>query len=127
MKEIKICFIHPTYHSVEELYSYFKLPQDKYNLVWDDKQPDYIIASEWIYKDKKYYQRFLSLQSDKTINIFHAGEAMSPDLNFFDYISDSDEYFSLKLSFYLDVLISILNCNYQNSLLKRNHHFCTYQ
>lgn len=72
------------YNSVEETCDYFKIP-NKYSLVWDDKNPDYVIASEWIYRDKKYYQQFLSLQNERTINIFFAGEAMSPDLNFFDY------------------------------------------
>ena len=136
MKEIKICFIHPTYHSVEELYSYFKLPQDKYNLVWDDKQPDYIIASEWIYKDKKYYQRFLSLQSDKTINIFHAGEAMSPDLNFFDYAIVFDRNLSCDdrivriptVDFFKGRLTPdfFKNCSDSKAELARKNAFCNF-
>ena len=84
MKTIKICFVHPFYKSVQDLANHLLIPQ-KYNLVYDDKNPDYIIASEWIYKNKKYYQEFLSLRNDKTINIFLAGEAMAPDLNIFDY------------------------------------------
>ena len=85
MKQNRIYFIHPFYHSVEDFCNYFKIPHDKYNLVWDDKNPDYVFASEWIYKEKKYYEDFLSVLNDKTINIYHAGEAMSPDMNFFDY------------------------------------------
>lgn len=85
MKQIKVCLIHPFYHSVDEFCDYMKIPHDKYNLVWDDKNPDYVVASEWIYKDVQQYKKFLAVQNENTINIFHAGEAMSPDLNFFDY------------------------------------------
>lgn len=84
MKDIKIYLIHPMLNSAQKLQEFFQIP-DKYNIVWDEKNPDYIIASEWIYKDRKYYQKFLALQNEKTVNIYYAEEAIAPDLNWFDY------------------------------------------
>ena len=85
MKTVKIYFLHELFQGTDFLYDFYQIPRDKYNLVWDDKNPDYVIASEWIYRDTAHFKKFLELQNENTINIFHAGECISPDLNFFDY------------------------------------------
>ena len=57
------------------------------NFIWDDKNPDYIIASEHTYFRKDYWQKFCELvkNNPNAILIFSAGEAITPDLNIFDY------------------------------------------
>lgn len=85
MKDIRIYFLHPLYNDISFLYEHLLIPRDKYNLIWDDTNPDYLVVSEWIYKDVNLYRQFLKLANNRTINIFYGGEAMAPDLNWFDY------------------------------------------
>ena len=57
------------------------------NFVWDDTNPDYIIASDKIYAIPEYAQKFLELANNNpdSIRIFFTGEALLPDFNIFDY------------------------------------------
>ncbi len=82
---IRICILHPQVSSVDWMFDFLKIPNEKYHFVWDDKNPDYIIASEWVYYESEFFNKFLSLQKPNVINIFFAGECLEPDLNIFDY------------------------------------------
>lgn len=58
---------------------------DEFMLVLDRDKPDYLIASEHIYRDKYYWKQFKKFYHLAKIRIFFAGEAMIPDFNLFDY------------------------------------------
>lgn len=83
--KIRICILHPQVSSVDWMFDFLKIPNEKYHFVWDDKNPDYVIASEWVYYESEFFNKFLSLQKPHVINIFFAGECLEPDLNIFDY------------------------------------------
>ena len=58
---------------------------DDYVFELDERDPDYLLVTEHIYSDPSQFRRYWKLRSDKRISIFIAGEAISPDLNLFDY------------------------------------------
>lgn len=82
---LRIYILHPQVSSVDWMFDFLKIPKEKYHFVWDDKNPDYIIASEWVYYETEFFNKFLALQKPNVINIFFAGECLEPDLNIFDY------------------------------------------
>ncbi len=94
-KTIKICILHPQFLDVNTMFDFFGVSRKKYNFEWDDKHPDYVIATEWIYYKSEYFNKFLSLQRPETINIFFAGECLEPDLNIFDYAIVFDKNLAL--------------------------------
>ncbi len=85
MKDIRITLLHPINFSLDDIYIILGLSKDKYNLIIDNEQPDYVIASEHIYYQREMMEKFIKLQNDSVVNIFYAGECISPDLNLFDY------------------------------------------
>ncbi len=91
-KDIKIYMLHKYIKSVDDIYQSLHISQNDIHFIWDDQNPDYIIATEWIYYEPKLYQKFMSLQCSEVINIFFAGECLEPDLNIFDYaiVFDND-------------------------------------
>lgn len=58
---------------------------DEFVFVVDDEDPEYVIANERIYIFDSYFDKFLSYQNKDRINIYIAGECISPDMNIFDY------------------------------------------
>ena len=68
---------------------WFSLPTE-YNLVYDGKDPDYLIATEHIYSNALRLKEFCRLNNGKRISIFAGGEAISPDMNIFDYACSFD-------------------------------------
>ncbi len=91
----KIFMIHPIIKSKDDIIRYLCIKDEdvKQELVWDEIDPDYIIASEHIYTNPYYWNIFLKhYKTPKNcIYIFHGGESVYTDLNIFDYgISYSD-------------------------------------
>ncbi len=87
-KEIKIFMVHPEVRNAEDLVKAIKVRnQDgrKFKLIWDDKNPNYLIGSEHIYNSQSAFDKFLELYSKATISVFWGGECVAPDLNIFDY------------------------------------------
>ena len=58
-------------------------PDDEF--IWDDENPDYLFATEFIYCDRNYAEKFMRLAPKAAIRVFIACEAIAPDLNIFDY------------------------------------------
>jgi len=90
IKKIAVYMIHTHINAengIEEVYRLFQLPKDKFEAVWDEWHPQYIIATEKIYRDTKCYKKFHMLVRDNSdsIFIFWAGECVTPDMNIFDY------------------------------------------
>lgn len=93
MKEVKIYALHPSCKDVESFIRYTKLFElkDKYNLVWTDRNPKILIATEHIYTNPEYKKRFKQLYSTSEIKVFFSGEACATDFNIFDYGIGFDE------------------------------------
>ncbi len=93
-KTIRFCILHKMYEKESDYTPPAFLPQcifDTFNMVFTFQNPDYIIATEFIYEDFIYYTKFKKLQRPGVINIFFAGECISPDLNIFDYALSFDK------------------------------------
>lgn len=61
-----------------------------YQFVYDKDSPDYLIATEHIYKDSKCKKEFQDLYRQAKINIYFGGESITPDFNLFDYVVGFD-------------------------------------
>ena len=86
MKKIKVCYIHPDVKDLESMKGY--LPLENFSIedfVWDDVDPDYFFATEYVYFNHVYFEKFKRLSKTNAIRIFVSGEAIAPDLNIFDY------------------------------------------
>lgn len=84
----KILCLHPNIHTVDEFIKYFCLEDSGLAdiLEWDINHPNYVIATEHIYKNKKVFLDFKRYYGrDDVIYIYQGGEATTPDLNIFDY------------------------------------------
>lgn len=84
----RIYFIHPGINTIDDLVKYLKLDKCSWirNLIWDAKDPQIVIASEFIYKDRNSFNVFKKLSMNPhRILVFQGGEAVYPDLNIFDY------------------------------------------
>lgn len=89
-KKITVCMLHVNANAengIQEIYHFFRLPHNEFEVIWDEHHPQYVIATEWIYRDTLCYKKFNRLKRDnpKSIFIFVAGECVIPDLNVFDY------------------------------------------
>lgn len=86
---IKIVCIHPNINNIEEMIRYYCIENLEVcgRLKWDEDKPDIAIVSECIYNNVKINKLFkkLYMSSNRTIFVFHAGEAVTPDFNIFDY------------------------------------------
>lgn len=87
MKEIKLFALHPCINSTENFIKHFNLEPltQSFNFQWETNTPDYLIATEHIYKNKKLNRIFKNLYKKSKIKIFYAEEAMGCDWNIFDY------------------------------------------
>lgn len=87
MKEIKLSALHPCINSTENFIKHFNLEPltQSFNFQWETNTPDYLIATEHIYKNKKLNRIFKNLYKKSKIKIFYAEEAMGCDWNIFDY------------------------------------------
>lgn len=93
-KEIRYWTSHP--HKRPEFWT-LKLGLDPmtFDLVYDAKTPDYLIATEHIYFERLAKLDFQRLYAPHRVAVFWAGEAISPDLNIFDYAMTYDKGLSL--------------------------------
>lgn len=87
-KKIHICLIDPNVHDEKGLYSVLRLDNReklKYEFVWDEENPQFVIVSDLIYTDPVSRQKFGQMYNDFVTTIFIACECVMPDLNLFDY------------------------------------------
>lgn len=83
----RVFFLHPSIHNLDSMVKYLcisDIPIVK-DLIWDDKSPEIVIASEHIYKDYRMMKKLKILSKKNVLLIYHAGEASFPDLTIFDY------------------------------------------
>lgn len=81
----KIFCIHPSVSDVESFLRFARLG-DIGGLVWDDRSPDILIATEWIYYKKAFFKKFRELYGRSGIKVALLGEAVEGDYNLFDYV-----------------------------------------
>ena len=87
-KKVRICIVHPR---IKDSYALAKklLLDDlnglPYELIWDEENPQFVIATELIYTDPFMRSKLEALYHEDVVTIFMAGESMMPDLNIFDY------------------------------------------
>lgn len=85
-----VVFLHPCVTDADSMAEYMNINNSikeiSDQLVWEPHNPDYVFASELIYRNKKYYKQFRKYYKNrKRIFIFFGGEAVYPDMNLFDY------------------------------------------
>lgn len=87
MKKIRIYVCDKICNGTDSFYERFCLSELKseYEIIWDDKEPDYLIATEHIYYFPKCMRMFKKLYRKAKIALFWAGECLFPDMNIFDY------------------------------------------
>lgn len=84
---IKVYFIHKSIRDFVGFVEYLRISDEiKSQLIWDTENPDILVASEWIYYKKRYFLEFKKLWGKAKIRVLHAGEAIEPDFNLFDYV-----------------------------------------
>lgn len=94
MKEIRYWTSHP-YKSPVYWGRCLGLSASEFSLVYDEKDPDYLIATEHIYFERLAKLDFQRLYAPQRVAFFWAGEAISPDFNLFDYAMTYDKGLSL--------------------------------
>ena len=83
---IKICFIHRSIRDLASFLRYAHLEETMADqLKWDNRQPDILIASEWIYYKSDCFKEFSRLYDHSGLKVAYWGEALGPDFNLFDY------------------------------------------
>ena len=94
MKTLRIVALHPYTTTVEGIRKLLDFDERKYDMefVWDEEKPEYVLATQIIYYEKKWYKKFVNYLKECVITIFFAGECISPDLNLFDYAVAFDRY-----------------------------------
>lgn len=98
MKTIELVFIHPSVDNIEKVRASLRFDERKfgYKFVWNEEDPQYVIAAESIYYDANKMQYFQNLYSDSRVMIFFGGEAIAPDINIFDYAIVYDKKLSCE-------------------------------
>lgn len=88
----RVVFLHPHIHNLSEMCRYLCIEKikEQVQIVWDESNPEIVIASEYIYKKKEIFKKFAKYyKSDEIKNeliyIYNGGEIADPDLNIFDY------------------------------------------
>lgn len=69
---------------------WFCLPAGEYEFVFDKVNPDYLFVSEHIYSRPSKFREFLRMNTESRLSVYIGGEAISPDLNLFDYACSFD-------------------------------------
>ena len=94
-KKPKVYYIHRRILSLEGFLDLIKMPELNSDLEWDGDSPDILFGSEWIYYDKTCYKEFCRLWPKAKIRVFLAFEAITPDMNLFDYAVGFNNHFQL--------------------------------
>lgn len=87
-KKIKIYMLSNTIKCAEDLWQDLRLSEQEelpFEFIWDNNDPDYLIATELIYTDSLLWNKFVGLYKKASVCIYYAGECIAPDLNIFDY------------------------------------------
>ena len=93
MKKIQVFMFHPRIHDTVTLTQYLHIPSSaEYELEWNENEPDYLIASEYIWIYPIIWKKFLKIYNKARIHIYFAGECAIPDLNIFDYVVCFDKH-----------------------------------
>ena len=87
MKILNVYVAHPTVKDISSFIECFHFEDltNKYEFRWDVDSPDYLFATEHIYRDKECFTRFKKYYNKSKIRIFSGGEAVYCDWNIFDY------------------------------------------
>lgn len=87
MKKFKVFATHDQINTVDRLCEIMRVQKDTlpFELIWDDREPEYLFATFGIYMDRKERALFKKMYPYAPIAIFLAGEANAADFNIFDY------------------------------------------
>ncbi len=94
MKDIHILPICVGYEKMKDvdIYERFPIDKDRFNVIIDTESPDYLIVTiSHIISRDRLIELFRSCYSQDKIMIFEGDEAISPDLNIFDYAITYDD------------------------------------
>lgn len=100
MKEINIAYMFPGFVK-EEGNVCLAMNGDKYGLKFNwipfmgDVTPDYIIATEHIYRNPDFLKQYLKFVKRGALVIYITGEALSPDMNICDYAICFDRHLQM--------------------------------
>ena len=117
MKKIKFFMQHPRVTDLHTALEYLRIESlmNDFLFIFDNKNPDYLIATEHIYFTEKWKRSFLEYKLTP-IKIFFGRELYMPDFNLFDYatsfydkIECADRY--VPLSSADDQYFDWLRCN----------------
>lgn len=138
MKKIKLYVCDRLCNNIDSFLKRFCLAELKseYELIWDCKEPDYLLATEHIYYYPKCMNEFKKLYSKTKITIFWAGECIFPDMNMFDYAICWDTSLSLgdRICRITPEIFNVFKTNYHTietldeakNLLKEKKKFCNF-
>ena len=90
MKTLKISFLQSTPDFGRE--GIYQLLKDRYRVVEDDSDFDYLIATPWFYVNREAFYDFLERAPGHITVMYGCHEAIAPDFMLFDY------YIGLDLS-----------------------------
>lgn len=93
MNKVKVFVIHNKINNVDKLCAILGLQKYilPFELIWDDKEPEYLFATYGIYTDRKEMALFKKMYPYASITIFLACEANVADFNIFDYALGFDK------------------------------------
>lgn len=79
--------IHPKVNGIDSFleFTYLKGRISPDSLRWDPDSPSILIATEWIFYKRDLFRKFKSLYKKADLKIAWMGEAISADMNIFDY------------------------------------------
>lgn len=126
--------------TVEDIISLLRMEDitSHFEFIMDKDSPDYLIATEHIYRDKAAWKTFKKLYKTSKIRIFFAFEAIIPDFNLFDYgisyhsqlvISDRHHRLPPPLVFFdkwLYEKYNTLNRSNMKEIIDFKAHFCNF-
>lgn len=104
-RKIRIYCVTPYARNVEGALSLLRIKDTPIasSFVWDDENPDYVLATSCVYDSPSWASLFLKYAYRRNpetgkfpITIFYAGEAVSPDFNIFDYSLSWDWHLSFR-------------------------------
>ena len=84
--ERRIFFVHTWVHDVESFINYTDAKlEPKVDLVWDDKSPEILFATDNIYTNKRCNDIFRNMYEKAKLVVYYGSEASFTDFNLFDY------------------------------------------
>ncbi|MBQ7576811.1 MAG: hypothetical protein IJT21_00935 [Synergistaceae bacterium] len=134
--KIKVAFMCKWARGLESLIKILRIndPEIISRMVIDEKNPDYIIATEGCYVSPKLAKqlKYYLTHCENSIFIFFSGECVDPDLNLFDYanVYNFELQCGDRISRYIDNRIYTLNNNLTRGdarkILENSPKFCNF-